>query len=296
MVVVIAILAAITVVAYRGVANNAQSAALKANLSQAATKLETYKIDNSGYPPDQATVAGLVKFDPSTILTYAASNTTGSPAYCLIATSGTQQFSVSSANNTPSANTCAINLVANPALAIGSTSWSLYGGAGGTVSGALDSTVTSGFPVQTSYVETWSVACTDGKGGFFYAPVQVDAGNTYGVSVYAQSSVTRKLTLRIDVKNSTGGTITSVSGPSVAVTAGVSARLSQTIVTPAAAATLTVSLQGAGDVNWKVGDTLRASGLMVTEGSNLYNYADGNSPGWNWTGTPNASTSFGPPL
>ena len=46
-VVVIAILAAITVVAYRGVASNAQPAALKADLAQAASGLETYKIDNS---------------------------------------------------------------------------------------------------------------------------------------------------------------------------------------------------------------------------------------------------------
>jgi hypothetical protein len=53
---------------------------------------------------------------------------------------------------------------------------------------------------------------------------------------------------------------------------------------------------GANKFNWSGNDTIDASALMVTQGSTLYNYADGNSPGWSWTGTPNASTSFGPAL
>lgn len=49
-VVVIAILAAITIVAYNGVTNNARKSAMKNTLQQVAKKVETYKVDNSTYP------------------------------------------------------------------------------------------------------------------------------------------------------------------------------------------------------------------------------------------------------
>lgn len=50
---------------------------------------------------------------------------------------------------------------------------------------------------------------------------------------------------------------------------------------------------GANNKSWQAGDTIDTTGLMVTQGATSYNYADGNSPGWSWTGTPNNSASFG---
>lgn len=38
------------------------------------------------------------------------------------------------------------------------------------------------------------------------------------------------------------------------------------------------------------------SDLIITEGATIYTYADGSSPDWVWNGTPNNSTSTGPPL
>jgi prepilin-type N-terminal cleavage/methylation domain-containing protein len=55
-IVVIAILAAITIVAYNGIQGRARVAAMQSNLQQAAKKLETYKVANNDlYPPDLAT-------------------------------------------------------------------------------------------------------------------------------------------------------------------------------------------------------------------------------------------------
>jgi prepilin-type N-terminal cleavage/methylation domain-containing protein len=55
-IVVIAILAAITIVAYNGIQGRAKVAAMQSNLQQAAKKLETYKVTNNDlYPPDLAT-------------------------------------------------------------------------------------------------------------------------------------------------------------------------------------------------------------------------------------------------
>jgi prepilin-type N-terminal cleavage/methylation domain-containing protein len=65
-IVVIAILAAITIVAYNGIQGRAKVAAMQSNLQQAAKKLETYKVANSDlYPPDLAT-AGITAPDGTT--------------------------------------------------------------------------------------------------------------------------------------------------------------------------------------------------------------------------------------
>lgn len=39
-----------------------------------------------------------------------------------------------------------------------------------------------------------------------------------------------------------------------------------------------------------------ATGSMTVSGPQAYDYNDGNSPGWSWAGTPNASTSSGPSI
>lgn len=49
-IIVIAILAAITVIAYNGIQNSANDAAIKSDLSNTAKKLEIYKVDNDRYP------------------------------------------------------------------------------------------------------------------------------------------------------------------------------------------------------------------------------------------------------
>ena len=55
-VVVIAILAAITIVAYNGIRQRAEESALKTTAAQMYKKVETYRVQNSAYPADLATV------------------------------------------------------------------------------------------------------------------------------------------------------------------------------------------------------------------------------------------------
>ncbi len=322
MIVVIAILAAISVVAYQGVANNAQSAALKANLAQAAQKLELYRVDNGAYPPDQATLATLLKLDPSTTLTYAANNSTSPPTYCLTAASGSLQFSVGSANNTPRDNACVVNLADDPratqvAIASGASGWKpLWWGGGGagtttSVTGAADGPIVG---ISTYIRKTWTTAPTGGSGNTgFYNTTQntagtdttgfpVAAGTTYTFSSYIRSSKTFSgaWALRLYWHDTAGALVgTAVLGtPITSVSAGAWNRLSLTATAPAGAVVVDISSDcGSSPASsWSVGDTLDGTGLMITQGSTLYNYADGNSPGWAWTGTPNASTSIGPPL
>jgi prepilin-type N-terminal cleavage/methylation domain-containing protein len=88
-VVVIAILAAITIVSYNGIQNSARSSALTAELAQVAKKLELAKIaDSSGAYPLTLADANVVA-PSNTTLTYSSSASyPAAPAtYCLTATS-----------------------------------------------------------------------------------------------------------------------------------------------------------------------------------------------------------------
>lgn len=77
-IVVIAILAAITIVAYNGISNRAKESALKSDLKGGATQLEIAKTNDGTYPGD---ASGLKKSDGTTF-TY----TTAGDYYCLGAT------------------------------------------------------------------------------------------------------------------------------------------------------------------------------------------------------------------
>jgi general secretion pathway protein G len=117
-IVVIAILAAITVVAYNGVQNRAQASALQADLSNAKKKIVLYAVDQGQYP---STLTGLVNSDLT--VSKSAYDTTGNnyyycysvtskefamsartagnkTAYLITSTSGVQPAAGSSANTT----------------------------------------------------------------------------------------------------------------------------------------------------------------------------------------------------
>lgn len=74
-VVVIAILAAITIVAYNGITRQAKEATLASSLEQATKKLKAYQVQNGTYPASLATVW------PGADLEYAYSNVDGT--FCL---------------------------------------------------------------------------------------------------------------------------------------------------------------------------------------------------------------------
>lgn len=104
-IVVIAILAAITIVAYNGIGDNSRAASLKADLNQSATLLENYKVDHDGnYPIDQTTAITVLKPSPDTTFEYTYNGTNNS--YLLSAYSKTKStivFYISSSNSVATA-------------------------------------------------------------------------------------------------------------------------------------------------------------------------------------------------
>ncbi len=102
-IVVIAILAAITVVAYNGVASKAHIASLKADLAQAANKIGVYRVDNATWP-NAADDVGL-KASPGNTFGYWLN----ADVYCLQVTDGISTYYVTGNNNLPQEGSCAAN-------------------------------------------------------------------------------------------------------------------------------------------------------------------------------------------
>ena len=101
-IVVIGILAAITIVAYNGVTNQAQTAVVKSDLHNAADTLGQANVVNGQYPADLASAN--LKPSPDTVFQYTYTSATN--AYCLSGSIGTIAYNVSSANPTPSSGLC----------------------------------------------------------------------------------------------------------------------------------------------------------------------------------------------
>ena len=100
-IVIIAILAAITIVTYTGIQNRARSSALQSNLSQMAKGLEVSKVANSEVYPSTLTAAN-IKVPDSGTYNY---QTNGS-SYCLSATNAGMSYKVSNTNSSPAEGTC----------------------------------------------------------------------------------------------------------------------------------------------------------------------------------------------
>lgn len=99
-VVVIAILAAITVVAYTNIQHRARASEASSALVQAKKQLGLYRVDNGGYPTTgNLAVAGISDSDK---LQYTSDGTT----YCMTATSGNVSYKTTNTDN-PAPGGCA---------------------------------------------------------------------------------------------------------------------------------------------------------------------------------------------
>ena len=96
-------------------------------------------------------------------------------------------------------------------------------------------------------------------------------------------------------RTSTSSLIGTVYSTPVTLTPNTWTRLTFNVpVTPTMASFTFIVYSSGGALN--TNSTIDFDAAMVTEGSNLYEFSDGNSPDWTWNGTQNNSTSTGPPL
>lgn len=311
-IVVIAILAAISIVAYTGIQDRARLTAATAAAKQAADKIEIYALDNGdAYPATLSDVS--IADSGSTTYQYRVNNSANPATFCVTATSGNKSVYVSDTQTSPKEGACPghgsggvapITNLATAPRGANSTEWlTRWGTSRALVQGASD-----GPQGIDSYARfTFSQTGTGGGRGIDHmanlevvapssTPYPVTQGRPVTVSVYIRASVSQP-NLQLTCSIASGGSWRGgrTDGNAVSYTAGQWVRLSVTI-TPSVDGYLACTSRYVESATWQAGTTIDGTGLMITDGSTLHAYADGNSSGWVWNGIQNASTSTGPAL
>jgi len=302
-VVVIAILAAITIVAYNGIQNRVKISAVQSAVSQANKKVLTYApINADQYPPNLAAV-GIN--DGDVTYQYSVNNATSPKAFCITATKDTLSYFISSTAPTPASGACPghgsggisaiTNIFANPG-SLTTGGFTSFNGVGGVSSFSTSSVswTQSGKATRA----TWTTVPTN--------PTDGDIG--INVSLFITPGVPYTLVYKLNSNKNgvvsvpspyaSSGTYSTISrSPSTAqsVTAGTPVTRSITFTGDATSISsglrIVQSLQSKSTNDWmEIGD------VILVQGSTIVNFADGSSPNWVWNGTANSSSSTGPPL
>lgn len=306
-IVIIAILAAITIVAYNGIAAKANTASAQAAAKQAYKKVLAYMVQNADQvPPDLAT-AGVTNQN-GTSYQYSFVSSTNPQTFCLTATTANVSYYIDNgSHSTPTAGACAgqapnggtvvTNWAANPSGATNATYWSTNALNSST---SLDtstqrpgSSTTGSIVGTTTVAQAFNVQLWNGSAA---APplVAVSPGQTWTISAYVKCSESTQAFAQMRWRDSSNTNIANSSGSVVSISSTGWTRISATATAPANAAFLHVSFNLSASVS--AGAKYWVDDAMVTQGSTLYSYADGSSPGWIWNGTPGDSTSTGPAL
>ena len=101
-IVIIAILAAITIISYVGIQNRAKASAAQTLLSQTVSKVKLYAVDHSDTYPSSLSDAGITNTDG---LQYSSSSSSPS-TFCITATSQNVSYYQSSTTTAPTAGAC----------------------------------------------------------------------------------------------------------------------------------------------------------------------------------------------
>lgn len=301
-VVVIAILAAITIVAYNGVTDRTRASSAQSSTASAVKSLEVFKVTNERYPTSD-TEAKL----PSngTTATYVAYN--AGAGYCVSYVSG--QVSYYATNTVqPREGNCSpvTNLATNPSLEGGAnTGWGAqwFGAGGGAGTNAINGS--GALCGSLGWRKTWTTAGGFQDIGFNYAvPATITANTEYSFSVASRASFPTTYRAWASWRNSSGTVLSSSNmGTYYEVPIAGETKVKTFKATAPAGATSVYVIWGpypvqAGqpgyNVTIPVGATLDGDCVFVAETGRSVNYADGYSTNWSWSGVPNASTSSGP--
>jgi len=293
-IVVIGVLAAITIVAFNGVQNRAKQAAAQSAASQINKKLLAYAAQNSDqFPPDLA-AAGIE--DGATTFQYSFNNAVSPRTFCVTATAGTTSYYSSSTSTTATLGGCpghgqkGVAPITN--LAINPSAESIISGF--SANNSVNSVISRSTAMAYSGLTSILVQAQGTSGGYngVNMPVAVTANKTYTFSAWVYLNTTYSAG---GVAATSNGVGTGVKQGNFINTTGSWQRTSVTFTpTQTGNATFYVITSSASG-----GPPTTASfytdGWMVTEGADLYPFADGNTTDWTWNGTTNNSTSTGPP-
>ena len=293
-IVVIGILAAITIVAYNGVQNRAKVATVSTDLAGAAKQFAVFEVDAGRYPTTLSEVNGGqgIKASSGTTYQYTGTGTT----YCLTATNGTVSYKVSNASQAATQGGCpghgvggvaaTTNFVLNPSFENNTTT------SGGNISasGGSTSIQSSGGISGTRFMRSTFIDVTTLGWGQHSASVPV---GTYAASFNIRSNIGIKFQPYLQ------GSATKTTIASSGIVTAPANTWTRAWMTVNVTATGTIQVGGyfVKDIAAPTtSDYIDFDGFMLTSGTDILNYADGNTANWIWNGTTNISTSTGPPV
>lgn len=298
-VVVVAILAAITIVAYNGITNRAKAVASQSAISQVSQKLALYAASNGSLYPDDKTAflaeAGVSETDSLVYDYYVSSNRAD---YCASAsrpgeTSEASSFVVTSKNSSAVAGRCVINYAKTPIASMGGP-WTGYSSGGG----ASTTTIPNAYGNRTSY--RWVAGApgfsTSMNIGLEYTgtAIAVPANTQVYPSIMMRSSKAGNFHVNYTFYTSGVVHVLGGVGTSVAVPANTWTKLKTPgpVTVPATADRMHIRAQYSGGASWVSGDWIDVVNVSTSAGR--YSYGDALVDGWFWTGAVNASPSAGP--
>ncbi len=296
-VVVIAILAAITIVAYNGIQNRTKASATQTTAAQAAKRIQQFYIENyDTYPVDRAALNSLGLSDGNVSLQYSANNNANPRTFCLTATTQNISYFVNnSSNTTPTLGGCAghsqngrelvTNFATNPSLEVNATNWVTPFGAGA-MSGARNN--------ERAYSGDYAMKVSRNSANSDSRMVRYSIlGHTTGTFnfsawVYVADTAIGTITPSFEFCGAVGSSAATVG------TGGVTGQWRRVT------GSYTVTTAGNMCINFIGGQNqvgaIFIDGLMIQSGTNITSYADGNTQDWAWSDAQNNSSSFGPSL
>ncbi len=296
-IVVIGILAAISIVAYNGVTNNANVASAQSDLENVSKSFETYKIQNNDMYP---ATASALKASAGNTLTYVPNPT--NTGYCASITNQATTLFITNTNTTQQSGTCTItNLIPNPSFTTAFSPWAVNNGGGGTTTSGR--VVNGGVDGGAFYRIAWTSAQTSGSayvtmgdaGTNAAARLPLTPGSSYVMTAYVRASWPEKVRLSTTPYDSGGAALATTNSTYITLTPNIWTRLSLSFTSPSNEVSQVVRMNQYTTPYAANGDTFDFDEVMLTAGTANYIYADGNTPGWTWSGVADNSTSSGSP-
>jgi prepilin-type N-terminal cleavage/methylation domain-containing protein len=297
-VVVIAILAAITIVAYTGIQNRSKESALATSATQVGKKLEVFKIDNSDTYPTTANFNTATGVSDTATTTYTYLTTADNRGYCASAHDSANpaiSFAVTPTMPATKSEICATNLVTNPSFETNTTGlvWNT-GGLGGGATGSGSNAPTGGYVDSRTARYTLATGGTVTSLGPYTLVTGLNGTTSYQLSAWVRSSKPLPYIIRAELRNSSSTSIGNLTSSTVTLAPDTWTRVSMTVPPTANLDRITFCVYSTGTIAVVAGDYTEVDGMMLTSAPTQTWYDQSGTGNWYWSGTPHASTSFGP--
>ena len=291
-IVVIGILAAITIVAYNGVQTRTRAAQAQSDANGVGKLLAISNVNNGSFPNDLSTVNNGQPISVADGTSYNYHPGSGNSSYCMTVTNATTSYRMTDTVASPVAGGCPGDGVGGVA-AITNMAYNPNGDTntfGVNSMGSIPTTITQ--DTSTKYAGTGSIKDVSTNGtGLRWQVADLPLGTSFTWSAYVYSAVAGSIS-GYGETYAADGSYQAMSGASTNLIANAWTKVVWTSTSRQAVGKTT----GLGFLNnYGSTQTLWTDNVMVTTGTNQYNYSDGSSPNWIWNGTANSSTSTGPP-